>query len=72
MREWRIRLSGWVWSLTAPLGDDEWRFFTIVLPSWWVEARLLNAVEAKGLTERLRLALYRAGSAKASGWLYAM
>lgn len=72
MRDWRIRVIGWLWSLIAQLdSDDEWVFFTIVLPSWWVPSRDLRQVRAKRLMERLRVALQRAGSKNATGWLYA-
>jgi hypothetical protein len=72
MRDWRHRVCGWLWSLVDDLGEDEWVFFSIVLPNWWVSAGGLGKVRAKSLTERLRLALYRAGAKDASGWLYAM
>ncbi len=72
MRDWRIRVCGWLWSLIDPLETEDCRFFTIVLPKWWVESKRLRKVKAKRFKELLRVALQRAGAAKASGWLYAM
>lgn len=72
MRRWRARVCGWLWSLISVVGPGQWVFFTITLPSWWVPSRKLHTVRAKRLIERLRAALYRAGAAQASGWLYAM
>lgn len=72
MCEWRVRVTGWLWALVDPIGPSEWRAFTLVLPSWWVKSRDLKHVDAKQLMSRLRAALHRAGSGKASGWLYAM
>lgn len=72
MREWRIRVCGWLWALIDPLGTDEWVFFTIIPPSWWVKSSQLEGVSAKKMLERLRRALDRAGSGEASGWLYAV
>lgn len=72
MRDFRIKTSGWLWSLIDPLDDDDWVFFTLMLPSWWVKSSELEKSAAKKLTERLRIALQRAGSGNASGWLYAM
>jgi hypothetical protein len=72
MREWRVRVTGCLWALIDPLRADHWRAFTLVLPSWWVKSRGLKRVNAKQLMSRLRAALHRAGSGRASGWLYAM
>lgn len=72
MREWRVCMTGWLWALIDPLSPDQWRAFTLVLPSWWVKSRDLKHVNAKQLMSRLRAALHRAGSGRASGWLYAM
>jgi hypothetical protein len=72
MLDWRIKVSGWLWWLIEPLGQHDWVFFTIILPSWWVRSADLKGVSSKQLMEKLRAALHRAGSAKASGWLYAM
>jgi hypothetical protein len=72
MREWRIKVSGWLWWLVEPLSQDDWVFFTVILPSWWVRSGDLKGVSAKHLMGRLRVALHRAGSARATGWLYTM
>lgn len=72
MREWRVRVTGWLWALINPLSPGQWRAFTLVLPGWWVKSRDLKHVNAKQLMSRLRVALHRAGSGRASGWLYAM
>jgi len=72
MRNWRVRVCSWLWSLIDPLEAKQWRFFTIVLPGWWVASGRLKKLTAKQLIGRLRRALCQAGSSDASGWLYAM
>ena len=72
MREWRIRICGWQWSLIAPLNTDQWAFYTIILPKWWVKSRHLHKVRGERLLATLRTALNRAGAGEATGWLYAM
>lgn len=71
-RAWRILMMGWLWSLVAKLSSRRWVYFTIALPAWWISSEELDRFTAKQLMGRLRVALYRAGAGKASGWLYAM
>ena len=44
MRQWRIRVSGWLWMLVADLNADKWVFFTVILPKWWVASSKLKHI----------------------------